>query len=74
MHDKPSLLTIAQAAERLGVSPSFLNKRRHDGTGPTYFKVAGKIGYAPEDLAAWLVAQRRRSTADTSAAAPEVSR
>ena len=74
MHDNPTLLSIDKAAAQLGVSASFLNKGRRNGTGPIYFKVAGKIGYAPADLDAWLSAQRRRSLASlASGSASQVS-
>jgi len=42
-------LTVAEAAEYLGVSKSLLNLWRHKNTGPAYYKM-GKIYYSPKDL------------------------
>jgi hypothetical protein len=59
------------AAEYCGLSPSTLEKKRLTGTGPVYRKVGKIVVYTPEDLDAWLEANRRRSTSDTGPAAAE---
>ena len=48
-------LTEAQTAEYLGVSRSFLRKKRCYGGGPRYVKLAERcIRYCTEDLDAWV--------------------
>jgi predicted DNA-binding transcriptional regulator AlpA len=60
------VLRTPQAAEYVGLSPSTLEKFRLTGNGPPYQKAGPKIVvYRPEDLDAWLSANRRRSTSDT---------
>ena len=58
------LLNVNEAAERLGVSVSYLNKLRLKGTGPVFMKLGTRrVVYDPADLALWLSACRRSSTA-----------
>ena len=64
-NDVPKLLNVNEAAERLGVSVSFLNKARLHGDGPPYLKIASRVAYAPADLATWLDGRRRNSTSET---------
>jgi predicted DNA-binding transcriptional regulator AlpA len=65
-HVGARVLRTPQAAEYVGLSASTLEKLRLRGNGPTYQKAGPKIVvYRPEDLDAWLDAQRRRSTSDT---------
>jgi predicted DNA-binding transcriptional regulator AlpA len=60
------VLRTPQAAEYVGLSASTLEKFRLTGNGPRYQKSGPKIVvYRPEDLDAWLDANRRRSTSDT---------
>jgi predicted DNA-binding transcriptional regulator AlpA len=66
MQSKNHVLRTPQAAEYVGLSPSTLEKFRLTGNGPPYQKAGPKIVvYRPEDLDAWLSANRRRSTSDT---------
>lgn len=51
-----SLLNTADAAARLGVTESALRQWRYKGTGPTYYKMNGLIGYMPEDIDAFFAA------------------
>ncbi len=53
-----------EAARRLGVSESFVNKRRTSGDGPAYIKAGRRIVYLPRDLRAWLATRLRHSTSD----------
>lgn len=53
-----SMLTTAQAADRLGVQPVTLRRWRYTGTGPAYVKVGGRIRYDSEDITAYLAARR----------------
>jgi hypothetical protein len=63
------LLNVAEAAERLNVSASYLNKLRSVGGGPPFVKIGARVAYDPADLAVWLEAQKRTSTADLGSAA-----
>jgi hypothetical protein len=62
-----TLLNTAAAAERLGVSPSFLAKARMHGLGPRYRKLGRAVRYAHGDLEHWLLSCGRTSTAEQSA-------
>jgi hypothetical protein len=53
------------AAAYCGVSPSYLNKLRVVGSGPTFIRLGCRITDDSRDLDAWVNAGRRRSTADT---------
>ena len=64
----PKLLNVNEAAERLGVSVSWLNKARLDGSGPRYAKIGARVAYDPGDLAAWLENQKRSSTGTATTA------
>jgi predicted DNA-binding transcriptional regulator AlpA len=58
------LLTAPQAAERLGVPASILERWRGTGEGPAYIKLSGKyVRYQPADLEAFIEMNRRHSTA-----------
>ncbi len=58
------LLSVGEAARRLGLSCSYLNKLRCVGGGPRYMKVGRRVIYLEDDLNAWLASCRRRSTSD----------
>lgn len=59
------LLRVREAAARLGLSKSTLDKMRCDGRGPRFVKITGKIvGYDPADLDAYAEARKRRSTSE----------
>ena len=62
----PTLLSVAEAAQRLGVSKSWLNQSRLSGTGPTFTKIGARCLYDPDDLSAWLASRRRSSTSQAS--------
>ena len=57
-----------QAADRAGISASFLNKARITGDGPPFIKVGKAVRYHWPDVAAWLHARTRRSTSEQVAA------
>jgi excisionase family DNA binding protein len=61
----PRLLNTKEAAERLGCSPSYLNKLRCKGGGIVFVHVGRLVRYRPEDIDAFLDARRRTSTSDT---------
>lgn len=52
----------ARAAERLGVSSSFLCKLRCTGGGPPFIKVGRRVLYSERDLETWAASRRRTST------------
>jgi predicted DNA-binding transcriptional regulator AlpA len=52
-NDDP-LLDTAQAAEHLSYSKSALEYWRCQGTGPRFYKAAGRVRYRQSDLEAWL--------------------
>ncbi len=63
------LLTTKEAADRLGLSKSTLDKARLTGDGPPFAKMGAAIRYRPQDLDDWVAAQVRRSTSDTTGTA-----
>lgn len=57
------LLRVREAAARLGLSKSTLDKMRCEGRGPPFVKITGKIvGYDPADLDAYAQSRKRQST------------
>jgi predicted DNA-binding transcriptional regulator AlpA len=59
---QPALLRTAQAARRLCVSSSLLEKMRVSGDGPPFLKIGRIVCYSETDLEAWLATRLRRST------------
>ena len=68
MHDPVAndrLLSTDEAAELLGMTPRFLEVRRHRGGGPPYIRISGtRVKYSLADLHAWIAERRRTSTSD----------
>lgn len=63
----PLLLNVREAAARLGLSKSTLDKWRCAGKGPRYVKSTDKaVRYDPADLDAWIAARRSKDAAGTS--------
>ncbi|MDP3404010.1 MAG: helix-turn-helix domain-containing protein [Brevundimonas sp.] len=62
--DTPKLLNVNEAAGRLGVSESYLNKLRLTGGGPPFVKIGVRVVYDPADLIAWVESHKRQSTSD----------
>ncbi len=63
-------LTVEQAARRLGVHRSFLDRRRCEGGGPVFLRLSGrKVVYTEEALDTWAHARSRTSTSQSDAAA-----
>lgn len=59
------LLRVREAAARLGLSKSTLDKMRCEGRGPRYVKITGKlVGYDPADLDTYAEGRKRQSTSD----------
>lgn len=58
-----ALLDVRQAATRLGLSKSTLDKMRCRGVGPKFIKSTNRaVRYDPRDLDAWVEKRRRQST------------
>jgi len=57
-------LATKDAAEYLGLSVSWLNKSRMNGSGPTYLKLGGSVRYLPADLDDWMNGKRRTAIYD----------
>ena len=72
--ETPKLLNVNEAADRLGVSVSYLNKARlTPGAGPRFVKFGTRCSYDPADLVAWIEAQKRDSTTDAQPLAGEAA-
>ena len=64
MNEERNYLTTRQAADHLGLSPRTLDRYRVKGGGPVYHHFGGRVRYLREDLDAWALTRRRRSTSD----------
>jgi excisionase family DNA binding protein len=62
------VLSVQEAATRVGLSKPTLDKLRVYGGGPTFLKLGRRIGYDPADLEKWLASHRRHSTSEATAA------
>jgi predicted DNA-binding transcriptional regulator AlpA len=63
--DYHRLLDVREAAQRLGLSKSTLDKMRCSGRGPRFIRATDRaIRYDPADLQAFADERRRRSTTD----------
>jgi hypothetical protein len=60
MHPNDAL-NEGDAARFLGISPSFLSKRRCTGDGPLFVKYGKRVVYLRADLERWRDARRRAS-------------
>jgi predicted DNA-binding transcriptional regulator AlpA len=67
---EPRLLDVREAARRLGLSKSTLDKMRCAGTGPRFIRATTRaVRYDPADLDAFASARRRTSTMDDALSA-----
>lgn len=57
-----ALLTAAEAAERLRISPSWLSQARQKGTGPRFVKIGSAVRYSGMELDSWAIDQTRSKT------------
>jgi predicted DNA-binding transcriptional regulator AlpA len=63
--DEHRLLDVREAAMRLGLSKSTLDKMRCSGRGPRFIRATDRaVRYDPADLQAFADERRRRSTSD----------
>ena len=59
------VLRTPEAARVLGLSSSTLEKMRLTGDGPPFVRLGARaVGYAVDDLCAWLQSRRSSSTSD----------
>jgi predicted DNA-binding transcriptional regulator AlpA len=59
------LLRVREAAARLALSKSTLDKMRCEGRGPRFVKITSKlVGYDPADLDAYAESRKRNSTSE----------
>jgi hypothetical protein len=57
--DLPPLLTPAQAADHLQVTPQQIRQWRHQGVGPPWLRLSHRVSrYRRSDLTAWQIMQR----------------
>ncbi len=59
-----TVLTEAQTAKLLKLSPRTLQTWRVRGGGPAFLKIGKRIMYDRDDLLAWMRSTRRTSTSD----------
>ena len=46
------------------IAPHTWNQMRWRGTGPAFYRIAGRIYYAPEDVAGWIESHRYEKSAE----------
>ena len=56
------LLSVIEAACALGVSKSWLDKKRAEGGGPPYVKLGRRVVYDWRDVEPWLLSNRKPNT------------
>jgi hypothetical protein len=66
-------LNVSQAATSLGVSKSWLDKKRLDGGGPEYHKFGRRVLYDIDDLQVWAARNKRRHTSEGARGSTPVS-
>jgi predicted DNA-binding transcriptional regulator AlpA len=60
-----TLLTPVEAADLLGLTPRFLERRRYVGDGPPFIRISARcVRYRSSDLREWIESDVRSSTAD----------
>jgi hypothetical protein len=65
-HSPTAKLSVRQAAAHLGVSKSWLDKRRLDGMGCPYIKIGRRVCYDLADLELFAASLKRRHTSESS--------
>jgi predicted DNA-binding transcriptional regulator AlpA len=59
-----NFLTTKEAADRVRLSESALEKKRVDGSGPVFVKLGKSVRYEVSALDEWIAAGRHKSTAE----------
>jgi excisionase family DNA binding protein len=62
IEDAPDFLTPYETAQLLRISQRTLENMRHNGNGPSYRKLGGRVLYLRADIMAWANDNERRST------------
>jgi predicted DNA-binding transcriptional regulator AlpA len=62
MNTQSPKLNAEEAAIFLGISKSWLNKKRGQGGGPQYHKFGRRVVYDLRDLELWAARNKRRHT------------
>lgn len=62
MNPDKGLRTPQEVADFLGVTLNALAKLRMDGGGPAFIKVGRRVMYHPDDISAYIDANRRTQT------------
>ena len=62
-----NLLTLSEAAGRMGRSEHTLRHWKQNGGGPDNFKVGRRVMYRPEVVDQWLVDQEAATSSNSSA-------
>ena len=57
-------LPVPEAARFLGLSKSWLDKKRLNGGGPEYLKLGRRVVYDLNDLENWAAGNRRKHTSE----------
>lgn len=57
-------IRVKEAARYVGLSKSSLDKLRHFGGGPKYYKLGRAVVYSIQDLDTWMSTRRRSETWD----------
>ena len=65
--ERVEFVDVGDAAKILGVSESYLNKARLDGTGPPFCKFGKAVRYRVSAIMIWAESRTRSSTSDPSA-------
>jgi hypothetical protein len=60
------LLSEADAARYLNLSPRTLERWRTTGEGPRYIKQSRRVSYAPAELDRWIAAHMRSNTSEVA--------
>jgi excisionase family DNA binding protein len=58
--------SVSEAAHYIGMSKSFLDKRRCHGGGPTFTRCGTRVRYLLADLDAWMHQNRRLNTSEAA--------
>jgi len=66
-------LNVSEAATSLGVSKSWLDKKRLDGGGPEYHKFGRRVLYDVNDIQLWAARNKRRHTSEVSSREPSAT-
>ena len=66
--------SVSEAASVLGVSESWLNKKRLSGGGPAFLKFGRRVLYDPYDLDTWAAENRYTISSEWLPSAPPPSK